>query len=210
VPTVQVTPTNVRDRISHSSPSIVLTGDPDTMWGDGLDATNAYRANSEPINGPILADVGPTSLPGTLVGVTALMRVLLDAGNTDQRVDFWIGSLGSETPAGSGVAFSGADASGTDPTAPLGVGSTLTDILLMDNVSGAPMTQPQLASLFASGFTLGVARRPVSGTAGLTVYELRFVVEIAPPASPAPLRLYPRNNATRLYPRRRTRRPGTF
>lgn len=30
------------------------------------------------------------------------------------------------------------------------------------------------------------------------------------PSEPAPLRLYPRNNATRLYPRRRTRRPGTF
>jgi hypothetical protein len=28
--------------------------------------------------------------------------------------------------------------------------------------------------------------------------------------APANLRLYPRNNATRLYPRRRTRRPGTF
>ena len=43
---------------------------------------------------------------------------------------------------------------------------------------------------------------------GVRVHQFGLVVS-SRPTNPAPLRLYPRSS-TRLYPRRRTRRPGTF
>lgn len=203
-------PTGVRDRVGHDTNDIVLVGDPDTMWGDGSDATYAYRLTSEPTNAIMLADVAPFTL-GNVTAVTATMRVLLDAGNPDQRIDFWFANLGSNNPvfeSGPGVGFSGVGLSGTDPTATVGVIETVSDVLMFSNATGDPMTPEQLTARFAAGFTVGIARRPASGTSALTVYELTFAVEYVG-GPPAPLRLHPRSDqygvgVGRLWPR-----PGT-
>ena len=167
-----VHPVNVRDREVVLPPGIVLTGDPDTMWGDGSDSTYSYRAESYPVNRFMLGDVEPVTLEG-ITSVTAIMRVQPGPGSADGRVVFWMGPLGYDIPGDYG--YSGVAGTGGSPRAPIGVITTLSDIVLYDNNTGEPMTAFRLQALFSGGFTVGVARQ-TDPPMPLTVYELAFNV----------------------------------
>jgi hypothetical protein len=85
---------------------------------------------------------------------------------------------------------------------------TVTQAEYVDNgwTGPADLKKPLSDGLTAE-FFLDVA---VGDTATVTLVEASVQVGHVCVVAPANLRLYPRNNATRLYPRRRTRRPGTF
>jgi hypothetical protein len=82
--------------------------------------------------------------------------------------------------------------------------------------TGSNFTAAEVLDFLASGAayiraqTVGTTTTaPGSYSATARFYEFKVIVDYTPIGSPAPLRLYPRSS-TRLYPRRRTRRPGTF
>jgi hypothetical protein len=66
-----------------------------------------------------------------------------------------------------------------------------------------------LISLSAEGGWVSGHLEVGEGPAAASIVVTRFDLVLFTPMSPAPLRIYPRSS-TRIYPRRRTRRPGTF
>lgn len=71
-------------------------------------------------------------------------------------------------------------------------------------------TDPTASGLRAIRYDmLGPFTFPAGVTWSYTVYETWLEVVYMLPSAPAPLRIHPRSS-TRVYPRRHTRRPGTF
>jgi hypothetical protein len=82
--------------------------------------------------------------------------------------------------------------------------------------SGTSFTPAQVLDFLASGnayiraaTSSTTAFVPGSYSATTRLTEFRVIVDYTLTGAPSPLRLHPRNR-TRIYPRRRTRRPGTY
>ena len=210
MPSIELHPTTV-----YKNGVLVGTG----IWSDGSDATSVTigRPPSQNANGWL----PPLVLPSAAEPVQIIFHVRSSATSSDgsgtidtsPQIAFANPGGGSSSPFSDLITLNTVPADGTISDLQHAVSSAdyanlgLSIYQVVERLKG---TDPSAPGLRAIRYDMqGPFTFPSGVTRSYTVYETWLEIVYTLPSAPAPLRLYPRSS-TRLYPRRRTRRPGTF